>query len=167
MPAASATPGTLDTKLASTALLAAAPASTPNDARAALDHFMLARLQRRDQEVLAALTDGLRAGVDVSAPRLMQPSNPCWYRYEILALGEPTPSSATARVRVYTHWWGGDVMAGPPGSWEQDLGLVLDVSRWWVSQVSPPSADQEEPGEPHGPTLSACNAGHVAGSPHR
>ena len=62
-------------------------------------------------------------------------------------------------MRIYTHWWGGDVMAGPPRSWEQQIGLVRMAGDWRVNRLGAAIGEREEPNEVHGPRVSACNAG--------
>ncbi len=128
-------------------------------ARAALDRFMQARLQREDAVVLDLLVDNVRVlgGQEQARRQLTQVSNPCWYRYDVLAFGQPTPTSATALVRVYTHFWGGDVMGGVPRSWQQELGLSSTAIGWRVERLEAPQDERQEPNEPHGRTTSACS----------
>jgi hypothetical protein len=95
-------------------------------------------------------------GKPVDVP-LLQVSNPCWYRYQILDLPQTT-TQAQARVRVYEHFWSGDNGGGLPKSWEQEIGLLNSNSGWRVDQLSAEKNVRTEPDEPHGPTLSACNA---------
>lgn len=132
----------------------------PSAARSVLERFMQARIQRDEQTVLGQLSDRLLtmvyAGV-VDVP-LMQVSNPCWYRYQVLNFSEAAETSAQARVRVYEHQWPGDSAGSLPRSWEQDVGLAETIDGWRVDRLGPSQDSQEEPGEPHGPTLSACNA---------
>lgn len=129
--------------------------------RAALQSFMEARINRDEKVVLDRLTDQLRSqvmqGLPSSVP-LFQASNPCWYRYQIIDLSQPSPTKADARVRVYEHQWPGDNAGSLPASWEQEIILVDTATGWRVDQLSSSSNGHEEPGEPHGPTLSACIA---------
>lgn len=125
-------------------------------AREVLARFLDARLQRQDARVLELLSDELRTRLDAHAVRLTQVSNPCWYRAEVLAFGQATPTTATATIRIYEHQWGGDVAGGLPRSWEQDVRLVQAAAGWRVGQLGVVRSEREEPGEPHGPTTSAC-----------
>lgn len=132
----------------------------------ALDRFMQARLARDDQQMLALLTSDLREKLRsgaVAVP-LGQVSNPCWYRYELLSLDQPAPDSAQARVRVYEHFWPGDVAGGIPQSWEQTVHLAgLPFPGWLVDELGAEEGRRPEPNEPHGPTLSACRVARTAG----
>lgn len=124
---------------------------------------MESRLQRQDTAVLGLLSDSLRQAletgrVEASRTNLLQVSNPCWYRYETLRLEQATRGIATVWVRVYQHFWGGDLMGGLPNSWEQQITLVETPSGWQVDRLSEPQNKREEPDEPHGAALSACNA---------
>ncbi len=135
----------------------AAP-TTAGAARAALDRFMQARLQREDAVVLDLLVDNLRAlgGQEKARRQVTQASNACWYRYDVLVFGQPTLTSATSLVRVYTHSWGGDVMGGVPRSWQQEIGLSSTAIGWRVERLEAPQDERQEPNEPHGRTTSAC-----------
>lgn len=138
--------------------------------RETLDRFMSARVRRQDVVVRGLLSDGLREALETgqektSRVELLQVSNPCWYRYEIQRFNQPATTTAEAQVRIYQHGWGGDIMAGPPRSWEQDLSLVQTPAGWRVDQVSEPRNNREEDSEPHGLTASACNKGVAAPTP--
>ncbi len=123
---------------------------------------MEARIRRQDLAVLGLLSDGLSQDLrtnqqEAARLSLFQVSNPCWYRYETLSFEQQTPTETTSQVRVYQHFWGGDVMGGPPRSWEQEVVLVETPAGWRVDQLSEPRNEREEPNEPHERTLSACN----------
>lgn len=138
--------------------------------REILDQFMSARIRRQGVTVSTLLSDGLRRELETgnaSATRidLFQASNPCWYRYEILSFTQPTSSTVTAHVRVYEHFWGGDVAGGPPRSWEQEVSMQKTPTGWRVDQVGEPRNNREELGEPHGLTASACRGGAAAPTP--
>ena len=130
-------------------------------ARTALNLFMRARIDGDEPGELNLLTDRLRSqvmtGLPVDVP-LTQVSNPCWYRFQILSFSQPSATQAQARVRVYEHQWPGDSAGSIPRSWEQVIGLVETGSGWRVDQLGGSENEREEPGEPHGPTLSACTA---------
>jgi hypothetical protein len=135
------------------------PVAGPKEA---LQQFMEARIQRDELAAQSFLSYGLSQDLRVNpqeAGRLsiFQVSNPCWYRFETLSFWQQTPTEATARVRVYQHFWGGDVMGGLPRSWEQEVILVEERDSWKVDRLSEPRNEREEPNEPHGRTLSACN----------
>ncbi len=134
---------------------APAPVDALPAARTALDRFMQARLERQNELVLSLLAAEYRQADNVG-PNMLQTSNPCWYRYEVLRSTQTTSSSAEARVRLYSHNWGGDLLGGLPQSWEEEIGLVDASREWKVDSVSLPVNKVEEPTEPHGPTLSAC-----------
>ncbi len=128
-------------------------------AREALDRFMQARIGRQDRLVLDALTDDLRARTE-NWPNdvwLYQVSNPCWYRYTVVQFEQTITARAQARVRVYQHDWAGDAAGGLPESWEQVIGLGETRDGWRVDEMTPAENQRQEPSEPHGPTLSACN----------
>src|SRR5947209_6955469 len=78
----------------------------------ALRAFMDARITRQHMVVL-----GLLAGDFVETGDhpygVFQVSNPCWCRWEELDVEPVSPVSVLARVRVYEHWWMGDVVNGP------------------------------------------------------
>jgi hypothetical protein len=133
--------------------------------RAVLARFVDARLERRGAEVLDLMTDDARAAVvgqHGSVHQLLPVSNPCWHRYEVVAFGWPSAASAAARVRIYEHQWMGDVGGRPPQSWEQEVELVRRPVGWRVSRLGPAGAARDEPGEPHGPIISACKVGRRA-----
>jgi hypothetical protein len=135
------------------------------DARDTLAQFMDARISRDDrlwqdlmtQDLLAATRSG-----SVTAPT-GQISNPCWYRYEVLAFTQPAPDTVAARVRIYEHFWPGDVGGSLPSSFAQEVGLARATDGWKVSQLGPAQDERVEPNEPHGPTTSACYAGRRPG----
>jgi hypothetical protein len=127
----------------------------PPTAHVALGAFMQARIQRQDEVVLSMLTDDYRMSGEV-APNLLQGSNPCWYRYEVLAMPQVEPGSSEARVRLYSHNWGGDLLGGLPESWVENIDLLDTGGGWKIDRVGPPEDKVEEPAEPHGPTVSAC-----------
>lgn len=111
--------------------------------------------------MLNLLTDRLRDQAVSGLPAdmsFMQVSNPCWYRYLILKLDEKSGTVAQARVRVYEHFWAGDNGGSLPKSWEQEVGMVETSTGWRVDLLGPSDNAHSEPGEPHGPTLSACRA---------
>lgn len=138
------------------------PRVLPGGPRETLDQFMQARVNRQDQLILDLLTYELAARTyDGSSDlNLYQVSNPCWYRYLVLQFEQTAATLARARVRVYEHQWGGDIMGTLPQSWEQTIGLVETSFGWRVDQMGPPENRRAEPSEPHGPTLSECNATH-------
>ena len=126
--------------------------------RNVLERFMEARIERRDDVARGLMAPWLRASIDrglVKAPTV-QVSNPCWYRYEVASFTRWSRTTAGARVRVYEHWWPGDVAGGPPRSWEQQVGLVEMPAGWEVDELGPRRNEREEPGEPHGRNRSAC-----------
>lgn len=129
-------------------------------ARETLERFMRARIERQDTIVLNLLTPELRANMDTVLAQvpLLQVSNPCWYRFEILQFEEPTPAQALAQIRMYEHFWAGDSAGGLPSSWTQTIDLQQVNSEWRVSALGKLENQQSEPNEPHGQTLSACNA---------
>jgi hypothetical protein len=147
---------------------ASAPAETaavepvPDTARRTLEQFMQARLEREDETVLGLLSAPLKFELEnntrVIQPPLLQVSNPCWYRYEVLALTATSPSIVAARVRMYEHFWSGDSGGGLPQSWEQPLTLAETGEGWRVSALGNLENQRDEPDEPHGQTLSACIA---------
>ncbi len=119
---------------------------------------------------MGLLSDGLRKALetgqlDANRVDLFQVSDPCWYRYEVLSFRQPIAATAEVRVRVYQHFWGGDIVAGPPRSWEQELSLVEMPTGWRVDRVSEPRNNREEDNEPHGLTASACSKGTAAPTP--
>lgn len=63
-----------------------------------------------------------------------------------------------AAARVIEHQWGGDVMGSLPHSWEQEVSLAETDVGWSVNGLGEPQNRREAPDEPHGQTLSACNA---------
>ncbi|HEV8633713.1 MAG TPA: hypothetical protein VG370_05660 [Chloroflexota bacterium] len=132
------------------------------DARTALTRFTEARFERRLSAALELLT--AEARLAVIAPgggvfELVPTSNPCWYRYAVEAFAQPTPATAAGRVRIYEHTWMGDVGGSLPRSWQQAVGLVQTPDGWRVSRLGQAGPRRDEPGEPHGPTTSACNVG--------
>lgn len=146
--------------------------ATLADPRTLLDRFMDARLHRQELLADALLTDRLRDELRTATPTaggvalfraLTQVSNPCWYRYEVLAFVEPTPDAADAEVRVYQHFWQGDIAGGLPTSWEQAITLQRTPGGWRVAAVSDQQDRRLEPGEPHGPHTSACTAPRAGG----
>ncbi len=130
-------------------------------ARATLERFMQARIDRDEPGVLDLLTEQLQAkvmrGLPVDVP-LTQVSNPCWYRYLVLTFNEASAAQAQARVRVYEHQWPGDNAGSLPRSWEQKIGLTETTAGWRVDELGEAENEHQEPNEPHGPTLSACTA---------
>jgi len=129
------------------------------DIRQALQRFMVARLQRQDQAVLGFLTRGLRVLLDSGQLQVpvLQVSNPCWYRYELVSLQQPTSTTAAALVRIYQHFWGGDAAGGPPSSWEQAIDWVETGAGWRVDQLGPQTNERAQPGKPrYGSAHSAC-----------
>jgi hypothetical protein len=144
--------------LASAATRTHAPAVA--DAQAVLRRFMQARIDRDDDTVVGLMSSELRRAVlagKVDAPTF-QLSNPCWYRYDLLQLEHVDDRTVSERVRVYEHYWPGDVGGGPPGSWEQSVGLVNAGGSWHVDRLGPEQDTRREPTEPHGPHKSACNS---------
>ncbi|MGH2352212.1 MAG: hypothetical protein ACRDJN_11435, partial [Chloroflexota bacterium] len=71
--------------------------------------------------------------------------------------------TVAARVRIYQHFWPGDVGGGPPTSVTQDVGLVQTAEGWRVGRLGSRQNERLEPDEPHGPTTSACNVGRRPG----
>ncbi len=130
-------------------------------ARATLERFMQARIDRNEPGVLDLLTEQLQAkvmrGLPVDVP-LTQVSNPCWYRYLVLTLNQTSAAQAQARVRIYEHQWPGDNAGSLPRSWEQEIGLTETTAGWRVDALGEAENEHQEPNEPHGPTLSACTA---------
>lgn len=133
---------------------------TESRVRETLERFMRARVKGEDETVMNLLTPELRANMDTVLAQvpLLQVSNPCWYRFEILQFEEPTPLQANAQIRMYEHFWAGDSAGGPPSSWTQTVDLQETNSEWRVSALGKLENQQSEPNEPHGQTLSACNA---------
>lgn len=126
-----------------------------------LERFMRARIERDAAVAVELLTDELREPTAVP-PNLLQLSNPCWYRYEVLELSRAMAQDfVTARVRVYTHWWGGDSAGGVPRSSEEEIDLGETVAGWRIGRLSPPLKEVEEPEELHRPTVSACSVGRT------
>lgn len=138
------------------------PVAIPSESRAreTLERFMRARVKGEDETVMNLLTPELRANANTVLAQvpLLQVSNPCWYRFEILQFEEPTLSQANAQIRMSEHSWAGDSAGGPPSSWTQTVDLQQVDSEWGVSALGKLENQQSEPNEPHGQTLSACNA---------
>jgi hypothetical protein len=136
---------------------AATPAEGSAEAKQALEHWMAARLARRDLDVLAGLRDELRQRIDPGAARLLQVSNPCWYRW-VLQQGprRHTPTQYSVLVRLYEHSCSGDVAGGPPRSWRQEVGLSRASGAWRIDRIGSPTDERLEMTDPHGPTQSAC-----------
>jgi hypothetical protein len=143
----------------------AADAPVETDTRATpgpdqvLERFMDARIARRDDVVLELMAPWLRNSLKRGFPDVptFQVSNPCWYRYAILSFTRSGQTTAWGRVRVYEHWWPGDVAGGPPRSWEQEVGLVETTTGWRVDELTARLTEREEPQEPHGRNRSACS----------
>ncbi len=135
------------------------------DERDTLAQFMDARISRQDRVWLDLLTQDLLAAVTTGAVAVPtgQISNPCWYRYEVLAFAQPTPDTVAALVRIFEHFWPGDVGGGLPSSFAQEVGLLRATGEWKVSHLGPAQDERAEPSEPHGPTTSACYVGRRPG----
>ena len=153
---------TLALILAAGWLRAAPPAMAQgalDGARSVLTRFMDAVIARDADAARALATEELRAQ---SPGAFVGVSNPCTYRYEVLAFTPTAPGIVAARVRIYQHFWPGDVGGGPPSSFQQDVGLIQTAAGWRVSRLGPQQNARQEPNESHGPTTSACNvAGRV------
>lgn len=140
------------------------PLGPAHPAAQALGHFLDAMLARNGPATLTWVTDALRARAPDGFTGV---SNPCDYRYAVLALvewttatpGQPPPGTPQATVEIYSHFWPGDQAGGLPRSNLQQLTLEDTPNGWRVSDLSPILRSREEPGEPHGPHLSACNVG--------
>lgn len=139
--------------------------------RSYLDRFMQARLRRNELLIDAMLSDRLRILLRTRPPAagsvgqftaLYQVSNPCWYRYELLSLAQPAADEADARVRVYQHFWQGDIAGGPPTSWQQAIVLRRIAGGWQVDVVGPQADAVPELSEPHGLHTSACSIPRAA-----
>lgn len=133
-------------------------ASRVSDPRTLLTQFMAARFHH-DALLACAFTTAVvcpPTGATIDVTELTPPSNPCWYRYEVVSFRQTSPAAASVVVRIYEHQWGGDVAGGPPRSWEQDIGLADTPQGWKVDVLGPRRNQQEEATEPHGPTTSAC-----------
>jgi hypothetical protein len=144
-------------------LLAAPPAAaqqTLDEPRSVLGRFMDAVIARDAAAAGALVTEELRAP---SPEALIGVSNPCAYRYEVLAFTPASPGTMAARVRHYEHFWPGDVAGGPPTSYQREVTLVQTPAGWRVARVGPHQNARQEPNEPHGPTTSACNVGRRPG----
>jgi hypothetical protein len=135
----------------------------------ALARFMDARIDRKQLVVLGMLADGFQTSPPGNRAELTQVSNPCWHRYEVISLirwtaraaGQPAPGSVDALVRVYAHTWSGDNGGLLPFSFAQSVRLVETPGGWRVNRLQL-AEYRDEPGEPHGPTTSACNVGRRA-----
>lgn len=159
-------PMTQGTAAAPVTAVFATPTATPTPsgatisaARLVLDRFMQARIQRDEEDVRGLLSDRMltmlyAGGIDVP---LIQASNPCWYRYQVLSFSDAAEVKAEARVRVYEHQWPGDSAGSLPRSWEQEIGLAEPFDEWKVAHLGPAENIRQEPEEPHGPNVSACN----------
>lgn len=134
-----------------------------SDARAVLTRFMDARMDRQDAVWLGLLTDRARTAPPDTLGPTGQISNPCWYRYEVLAFVPQAPGSVAATARIYQHFWPGDVIDGPPASWLQDARLVWTNAGWRIDDLGPMQDYRSEPNEPHGAHTSACYAGRRPG----
>jgi hypothetical protein len=132
------------------------PAGATGDARTVLSRFLDARLARNGPAALALVTDELRAR---SPNAFVGFSNPCFYRYAVEGFAPGGPGVAGARVRLYTHFWPGDLAGGPPNSAGEEIRLVRTATGWRVDDARLATSWREEPDEPHGPTTSACNVG--------
>jgi hypothetical protein len=139
---------------------AAQARKAPDAVRATLTRFLDAIVARDAEAARALATDELRAQ---SPGALVGVSNPCAYRYAVVALTPARPDAMAARVRIYQHYWPGDVGGGLPTSFEQDVGVVQTAAGWRVGRLGPEQNTRAEPGEPHGPTTSACTAGRRPG----
>jgi hypothetical protein len=137
----------------------AAEVRAAGEAGSVLIRFMAARVNRDNNTFVGLMTPELRRAVEggrLDVPT-WQVSNPCWYRYALLPPVEVTPETVTEPVRVYEHWWPGDVGGSPPQSFEQTVRLRAIDGRWLVDELGPATDERLEPGEPHGPHISACN----------
>lgn len=156
-----ATPGpvpTVEVNLTATPTAGAGPAEI-------LVRFMAARVER-DSQVSDLLTQDFRGAlatgqIDANDVYLYQAKDPCWYRYEVLGFEQTGPETATARVRVYEDYWGGDGEDSPPQSWTQRVTLARSASVWRVDGLGEPEGRREEPSEPHTSTISACLASRM------
>ncbi|MGH2457770.1 MAG: hypothetical protein ACRDIY_02755 [Chloroflexota bacterium] len=145
------------------------PIGPTHPAAIALMRFMDARIARDERTVRSMLAGALLPRANIDDGVLYQVSNPCWYRYAVLSLvewtsatpGQPPPRTVDGRVRLYAHFWSGDNGGGLPFSFTEAVRLIATPAGWRVSQLQR-EAWQEEPGEPHGPTTSACNVGRRA-----
>jgi hypothetical protein len=154
---------TLALILAAGWLRAAPPAMAQgalDGARSVLTRIMDAVIARDADAARALATEELRAQ---SPGAFVGVSNPCTYRYEVLAFTPTAPGIVAARVRIYQHFWPGDVGGGPPSSFQQDVGLIQTAAGWRVSRLGPQQNARQEPNESHGPTTSACNVGRRPG----
>jgi hypothetical protein len=133
-------------------------AGSDDGAEEALRTFMDARVSRQNMVVLGLLADDF---VEDRPGDVYRASSPCWYRWEQLDFEPVSPVSALARVRVYEHWYQGDIVAGPPQSWEQTVGLEYTAVGWRVGMLGPRENRRVEVDEPHGLHVSACNVGRA------
>jgi hypothetical protein len=144
------------------ALLDTAVASTGSDdgAEEALRVFMDARISRQHMVILGLLADDFVETGERST--LFRASSPCWYRWEQLDVELVSPVSVLARVRVYEHWYQGDIVDGPPQSWGQTVGLEYTAVGWRVNLLGPAENKRVEADEPRGLHGSACNVGRAS-----
>jgi hypothetical protein len=133
-------------------------ARAAGEAGSVLIRFMAARINRDNETFVDLMTQTLRRAVESSSLDVptWQVSNPCWYRYELLPPREASDSTVIEDVRIYEHWWPGDVAGGPPQSFQQEVRLRKIEGRWLVDGLGPAVETRPEPDEPHGPHTSAC-----------
>ena len=138
---------------------AGAETRAEGEAGSVLVRFMAARINRDDETFVALMTPDLRHAVEAAELDVptWQVSNPCWYRYEILPPEATTGATVTERVRIFEHWWPGDVGGSPPKSFEQQVRLRKVGDEWLVDALGPAVDERVEEHEPHGPNTSACN----------
>ena len=130
-----------------------------------LGRFMEARRGRREPWVRASLTDPLASAMNTTPMaaaeiQLLPAGNPCWNAWEIVRFEQRTPTTATARARVFEYIWSDGNGDGLVRSWDQELALRRVAGAvdgpWRVAQLSRPENVREYPNAPHGPTTSAC-----------
>jgi hypothetical protein len=130
------------------------------EAGAVLIRFKAARIQRDDQTFTDLMTPALRHALEAGSlgdVPTYEVSNPCWYRYAFLAPRQVSDSEVVEDVRIYQHYWPGDVGGGPPQSFQQEVRLRRTTEgRWLVDGLGPAIDTRAEPAEPHGPHTSAC-----------
>lgn len=132
------------------------PVRALGEAGSVLVDFMTARINRDNTTMESLMTDQLRASLGQLQVPTYQLSNPCWYRYELLPPSSQSARAIEEKVRIFEHWWPGDVGGGPPQSFVQTVGLTNTDGAWRVDQLGPAEDVREELNEPHGPTKSAC-----------
>src|SRR5919108_2675347 len=113
----------------------------PPNARAVLTQFLDALIERNAAAALALVTDELRAQ---SPNAFVGASNPCSYRYEVLAFEPASATAVVARSRIYQHLWGGDNAGGLPSSFVQEVSLVQTAAGWRVNRLGSPQNTREE-----------------------